>query len=70
MSPSVAGTRADQLFEEQQRSTYVRIDRAFAILMVVQVIGGVVLAALLTPWTYAGGAASIRTSSPRCCSVR
>ena len=59
MSPSVAGTRADQLFEEQQRSTYVRIDRAFAILMVVQCIGGVVLAASLTPWTYAGGARSL-----------
>jgi two-component system, sensor histidine kinase and response regulator len=59
MRPSVAGTRADQLFEEQQRSTYVRIDRAFAILMVVQVIGGVVFAALLTPWTYAGGERSL-----------
>ena len=59
MSPSVAGTRADQLFEEQQRSTYVRIDRAFAILMVVQMIGGVVLAALLTPWTYAGAERSL-----------
>jgi two-component system sensor histidine kinase/response regulator len=59
MSPSVAGTRADQLFEEQQRSTYVRIDRAFAILMVVQVIGGVVLAALSTPWTYAGAERSL-----------
>src|SRR5690349_14041234 len=51
MSPSVAGTRADQLFDEQQRSTYVRIDRAFAILMVVQVIGAVVLAATQTPVT-------------------
>jgi two-component system, sensor histidine kinase and response regulator len=59
LSPSVAGTRADQLFEEQQRSTYVRIDRAFAILMVVQVIGGVVLAASLTPWTYAGSERSL-----------
>jgi len=66
MSPSVAGTRADQLFEEQQRSTYVRIDRAFAILMVVQVIGGVVLAALLSRGRTPGAhAASIRTSSRR-----
>jgi two-component system, sensor histidine kinase and response regulator len=54
MSPIVTGTRANRLFEEQQRSIHVRIDRAFAILMVVQCLGGVILAMTLSPWTWSG----------------
>jgi two-component system, sensor histidine kinase and response regulator len=59
MSPIVTGTRASRLFDEQQRSISVRIDRAFAVLMLVQCVGGVVLAMALTPWTYAGGTRSL-----------
>jgi PAS domain S-box-containing protein len=62
MSPIVTGTRANRLFEEQQRSISVRLDRAFAILIVVQCLVAIVLAMLPTPWLDVDG---VRRLDPR-----
>lgn len=46
--------RADELYQEYLRQTYVQTDRLFIILMVLQYLAGIVLAFWVTPLTWDG----------------
>jgi PAS domain S-box-containing protein len=46
--------RAQQLFEAQRRAVYVRTDRLFALLMLLQWCGAVAAAVFISPRTWAG----------------
>jgi hypothetical protein len=55
--PTSAGAlsaAAEKNFEDHARSICVRTDRMFAVLMVLQWIGGIVMACLVTPRTWNG----------------
>ena len=47
-------TRADDLFEEQQREIYIKTDKLFARLMFWQWIGCTAMAIIISPYTWAG----------------
>src|SRR2546430_14541810 len=51
--------RAQELFREYQGRVYRQTDRAFAILLAVQWVMAVAAACWLTPYTWAGTAATI-----------
>ena len=45
---------AARLFREQRQRIYMRTDRLFAALMVLQWVGGIVASFFLSPFTWAG----------------
>jgi two-component system, sensor histidine kinase and response regulator len=47
-------SRANVIFAESQRRTYVDIDRMFAVLMVIQWVAGIVVALVISPRTWIG----------------
>ena len=51
--------RADEILRKRERHIYRRIDRMFAVLMVVQWIGAVVTALCVAPRTWSGGTSSL-----------
>lgn len=53
-APDPLSRRARDLFESQQRVIYVRTDRLFALLMMLQWVGSVAAALFISPYTWAG----------------
>ena len=51
--------RRESLFRRQRRNVAARTDRMFAVLMVLQWIGAIVLALLVTPKAWAGRSSSV-----------
>ena len=56
-TPKAFDERRTVLFNELRKSTFRSTDRLFAILMVLQWIGGIVVAFVVTPQTWVGGEA-------------
>jgi hypothetical protein len=54
-----ADDRADELYTERLRAGHVRVDRLFAALLPIQWLAAVAFAIWLSPYTWAGEAASI-----------
>jgi signal transduction histidine kinase len=54
MSQVEVAARADTLFAEHQDAIYRRVDRMFAVLMIVQWVAAIVLAVVVSPYTWAG----------------
>lgn len=52
-------TRALELLETQKRNVWVRTDRLFAGLMVLQYVFGIIIALLVSPRTWSGAASSV-----------
>jgi hypothetical protein len=57
--PEDRATRAAVLFDEQRLRIFKQTDRLFAVLMVVQWVGGIIAALCLSPKTWAGAESSI-----------
>ena len=51
--------RADEILHQRERHIYRRIDRMFAVLMVVQWIGAVATALCISPRTWSGATSSL-----------
>ena len=58
-------SRAEQLFREQQERVYRDTDRLFATLLFWQWLGTIVLAFVLSPFTWEGQERAIRSTSLR-----
>ncbi len=54
MSDTTTALRADAIRDEQLRARYVRIDRMFAVLLVVQYLAGIVGALMVSPYAWQG----------------
>jgi two-component system, sensor histidine kinase and response regulator len=54
-----ADVRADELYAERLHASYRRVDRIFAVLLPIEWIAAVAFAICLSPYTWAGEAASI-----------
>ncbi|MHB8637649.1 MAG: response regulator [Fimbriimonadaceae bacterium] len=57
-SATVTSRRSDAIFDQQMNVIHRRADRMFCVLMLLQWIGGIVAALLISPKTYAGPTAS------------
>ena len=54
MNPDSVAARAAELDSQQRHARYARIDRAFAVLLVIQWIAGIAAALWLSPYAWAG----------------
>src|ERR1019366_2054500 len=50
--------RADDLYSSQMNAIHCRTDRMFCVLLLLQWVGGIVAAFLISPMTYSGASAS------------
>lgn len=57
-SPTISA-RSESLLEQQKQALYVRTDKMFAWLLILQWIGAIVACLLLSPFTYSGSQSSI-----------
>jgi signal transduction histidine kinase len=54
MSDTTTASRAETLYAEQIHARRVRVDRMFAVLLVVEYLAGIVAALLVSPYAWAG----------------
>ena len=54
MNPDSVAARAAELDAAQRQARYARVDRAFAVLLVIQWVAGIAAALWLSPYAWAG----------------